>query len=212
MKEIFKQFQSLGIVPVVKINDSKNAVDLAKALCKGGLPAAEITFRTDAAEESIRQIAKNVPEVCVCAGTILTVENAKRAVDAGAQFIISPGTNPKVVKWCVDHDVIIIPGCANPSDVEVCMEFGLEVVKLFPAEVVGGVKMLKALSGPYGNMMFMPTGGISTQNVAEYLALKNVLACGGSWMVPEKAIDNHEFKKIEDLAREASDSLSHTRT
>ena len=208
MKEIFKQFQTLGIVPVVKINSSKNAVDLAKALCKGGLPAAEITFRTDAAEESIRQIAKNVPEVCVCAGTVLTVENAKRAVDAGAKLLISPGTNAKVVKWCVDNGVTIIPGCANPSDVEVCMEFGLEVVKLFPAEVVGGVKMLKALSGPYGNMMFMPTGGINTKNVAEYLALKNVLACGGSWMVPEKAIDDREFDTIEKLTRDAVNSLA----
>ena len=207
MKEIFKQFQTLGIVPVVKINSSKNAVDLAKALCKGGLPAAEITFRTDAAEESIRQIAKNVPEVCVCAGTVLTVENAKRAVDAGAKLLISPGTNAKVVKWCVDNGVTIIPGCANPSDVEVCMEFGLEVVKLFPAEVVGGVKMLKALSGPYGNMMFMPTGGINTKNIAEYLALKNVLACGGSWMVPEKAIDDREFDTIEKLTRDAVNSL-----
>ena len=131
MKEIFTQFKSIGIVPVVKINSSKNAVDLAKSLCKGGLPAAEITFRSDAAEESIRQIAKNVPEVCVCAGTVLTVENAKRAVDAGAKLIISPGTNTKVVKWCVDNDIAIIPGCATPSEVELCMEFGLDVVKLF---------------------------------------------------------------------------------
>jgi 2-dehydro-3-deoxyphosphogluconate aldolase / (4S)-4-hydroxy-2-oxoglutarate aldolase len=207
MKEIFTQFQSIGIVPVVKINSSKNAVDLAKSLCKGGLPAAEITFRSDAAEESIRQIAKNVPEVCVCAGTVLTVENAKRAVDAGAKLIISPGTNTKVVKWCVDNGIAIIPGCATPSEVELCMEFGLKVVKLFPAEVVGGVKMLKALSGPYAKMMFMPTGGINAQNVAEYLALENVLACGGSWMVPEKAIDNREFEKIEELTRKATNLL-----
>lgn len=211
MKEIFKRFQSLGIVPVVKINDSNNAVKLAKALYRGGLPAAEITFRTDAAEESIRQIAQNVPEVCVCAGTVLTVENAKRAVDAGAKLLISPGTNAKVIKWCVDNAVTIIPGCANPSDVEVCMEYGLEVVKLFPAEAVGGTKMIKALSGPYGSMMFMPTGGISTQNAAEYLLLKNVLACGGSWMVPEKAIDNREFEKIEQLTREASEILKKIR-
>lgn len=204
MKEIFKQFQSVGIVPVVKINSSENAVDLAKALCKGGLPAAEITFRSDAAEESIRQISKNVPEVCVCAGTVLTVENAKRAVDAGAKAIISPGTNPKVVQWCVDNGVVIIPGCATPSDIEFCMGFGLEVVKMFPAEVVGGVKMLKALSGPYANMMFMPTGGINSENVSDYLSQKNVLACGGSWMVPEKAIDSREFEKIEMLARDAA--------
>lgn len=208
MKEVFHQFRSVGIVPVVKINSSKNAVDLAKALCKGGLPAAEITFRTDAAEESIRQIAKNVPEICVCAGTVLTVENAKRAVNAGAKAIISPGTNPKVVKWCIDNDIAIIPGCATPSDIEFCMEFGLEVVKLFPAEVMGGVKMIQALSGPYANMMFMPTGGINSQNVTEYLSQKNVLACGGSWMVPEKAIDNREFDKIEALTRDAAAKLT----
>lgn len=208
MKELFKKFQSIGIVPVVKINDSSKAVDLAKALLKGGLPAAEITFRTEAAADSIRQIVKDVPEVTVCAGTILTVENAKRAVDAGAELLISPGTNPKIIQWCVDNDITIIPGCANPSDVEICMEFGLEVVKLFPAEVVGGIKMLKALSGPYGNMIFMPTGGISAQNVADYLALKNVLACGGSWMVPEKAIDNGDFETIEKLTREAAAVLA----
>lgn len=208
MKEIFKQLQAIRIVPVVKINDSENAVPLARALYNGGLPAAEITFRTDAAEESIRQIAKNVPEVCVCAGTVLTVENAKRAVDAGAKLIISPGTNPKVVKWCVDNDIPVIPGCATPSEIERCLEFGLEVVKLFPAEVVGGVKMVKALSGPYGNLMFMPTGGINIKNVREYLELKNVLACGGSWMVPEQALDNKDFRKIEELTREASGILS----
>lgn len=207
MKEIFKQLKSIGIIPVVKINNSNNAVDLAKALLKGGLPAAEITFRSEAAAESIRLISENVPEINVCAGTVLTVENAKRAVDAGAKLLISPGSNPKVIKYCVDNGITIIPGCANPSDVELCMEFGLEVVKLFPAEVVGGIGMLKALSGPYGNMMFIPTGGISQNNVGNYLALKNVLCCGGSWMVPEKAIDNGEFDKIEELTREAAKCL-----
>jgi len=207
MKEIFNQLKTFSIIPVVKINHSDTAIDLAKALSRGGLPVAEITFRTDAAEESIRLIVQNVPEVCVCAGTILTVENAKRAVDAGASMLISPGTNPKVVTWCLDHNVAIIPGCATPSDVEACMEFGLDVVKLFPAEILGGVKMLKALSGPYSNMMFMPTGGISAANVSEYLALKNVIACGGSWMVPEKAIDSHEFDKIEEWTRLAVECI-----
>jgi len=207
MKEIFDQLKTFKIIPVVKINNSDNAVNLAKALYRGGLPVAEITFRTDAAQESIRQIKKNVPEVFLCAGTILSIENAKRAVDAGADLLISPGISPKVVSWCIDNGITIIPGCATPSEVEACMEFGIDVVKLFPAEVVGGVNMLKALSGPYGNMMFMPTGGISESNVSEYLALKNVIACGGSWMVPEKAIDNQEFEKIEELTRIAVECI-----
>lgn len=166
--------------------------------------AAEETFRTDAAEEAIRRIKVEVPDVCVCAGTVLNVKTAERAVKAGASAIISPGTNPEVVHWCIAHRVPVIPGCATPTEVEACMRMGLDFVKLFPAEVVGGVKMLKALSGPYGNMKFMPTGGISAQNAAEYLALPNVLCCGGSWMVPGKLLDAGDFDAIEALAREAA--------
>ena len=176
--------KSIGIIPVIQINDAEKAVPLALALKKGGLPAAEVTFRTDAAEEAIRRIKVEVPDVCVCAGTVLDVKTAECAVKAGAAAIISPGTNPEVVRWCIVHRVPVIPGCATPTEVEACMRMGLDFVKLFPAEVVGGVKMLKALGGPYGNMKFMPTGGISAQNAAEYLALPNVLCCGGSWMVP----------------------------
>lgn len=201
--------KKIGIVPVVKINRAETAVGLAKALCKGGLPAAEITFRTDAAEEAIRLIVQEVPEVFVCAGTVLNVENAEKAVKAGAKAIISPGTNLEVVRWCVNHSVPVIPGCATPTEVEACMREGLELVKLFPAEVVGGVKMLKALAGPYASMTFMPTGGISTKNVGEYLALKNVAACGGSWIVPEKLLDEERYEEIEALAREAA-ALVHT--
>lgn len=201
--------KKIGIVPVVKINRAETAVGLAKALCKGGLPAAEITFRTDAAEEAIRLIVQEVPEVFVCAGTVLNVENAEKAVKAGAKAIISPGTNLEVVRWCVNHSVPVIPGCATPTEVEACMREGLELVKLFPAEVVGGVKMLKALAGPYASMTFMPTGGISTKNVGEYLALKNVAACGGSWIVPEKLLDEERYEEIEALAREAA-ALAHT--
>ena len=177
---------------------------LALALKKGGLPAAEVTFRTDAAEEAIRRIKIEVPDVCVCAGTVLNVKTAERAVKAGASAIISPGTNPEVVRWCIAHRVPVIPGCATPTEVEACMRMGLDFVKLFPAEVVGGVKMLKALGGPYGNMKFMPTGGISAQNAAEYLALPIVLSCGGSWMVPGKLLDARDFDAIEALAREAA--------
>ena len=205
MEKIFEQIKNAGLIPVVKINDAKNAVKLAQALVQGGLPVVEITFRSDAAEAAIRAIAKAVPQACVCAGTVLSEETAQRAVEAGAKAIISPGTNPDVVDWCVKHEVPVIPGCATPSDVERCMSYGLHVVKLFPAEVVGGVKMLKALAGPYQNILFMPTGGISLKNAKEYFEQKNVLACGGSWIAPEKLIDSGSFDRIADLAGEAAE-------
>lgn len=199
-----ERLHSIGVIPVIKINDAEKAVPLARALRDGGLPAAEVTFRTAAAAEAIRRIKAELPEVCVCAGTVLTVETAKEAVAAGAEAIISPGTNPEVVRWCMENRVPVIPGCATPTEVEACMRMGLDFVKLFPAEVVGGVKMLKALSGPYGGMAFMPTGGISPENAGQYLALKNVVCCGGSWMVPEKLLDGGDFAAIEALAREAA--------
>ena len=199
-----QKLAEIGIIPVIKIDDAAKAVPLAKALRDGGLPAAEVTFRTAAAEEAIRRIAAEVPDVCVCAGTVLNVETAKRAVDAGACAIISPGTNPEVVQWCLENNVPVIPGCATPTEVEACMRMGLDFVKLFPAEVVGGVGMLKALAGPYGQMQFMPTGGISPENAASYLALKNVVCCGGSWMVPGKLLDAEDYAGIEALAREAA--------
>ena len=211
MDNFFEDLKSLGFVPVIKINDSKNAVGLARALAKGGLKAAEITFRSDAAEASIKAIAENVLDVCVCAGTVLTVDNAKRAVEAGAKAIISPGTNMDVVDWCIENKVTVIPGCATPTEIEACTAKGLKVVKLFPAEVVGGVKMLKALSGPYADVKFMPTGGINAGNVGSYLELKNVIACGGSWMVPEKLIDNQEFDEITKMAQAASDLVKEYR-
>lgn len=204
MKHIYETLKQTGIIPVVKINNAKDAVALANALKNGGLPAAEITFRTEAAAEAIRKIAINVPEVCVCAGTVLTLENAKRAVDAGAKALISPGTNPDIVHWCIVNDITIIPGCATPSEADALIQMGLDVVKLFPAEAVGGIAMLKSLYGPYPNLKFMPTGGISEKNVMEYLALPNVICCGGSWMVPESAIDTGDFVTIETLTRNAA--------
>ena len=200
---IREKLHSIGIIPVIKIHDAEKAVPLARALYAGGLPAAEVTFRTEAAAEAIRRIREQVPEVCVCAGTVLNVETAERAVEAGASAIISPGTNPAVVRWCIEHDVPVIPGCATPSEVEWCMREGLNMVKLFPAEVVGGVSMLKALAGPYAVMQFMPTGGISPDNVGAYLSLSNVAACGGSWIVPKAFLQEGQFDKIEALAREA---------
>ena len=168
---IREKLASIGIIPVIKINDAEKAVPLARALCAGGLPAAEVTFRTAAGEEAV----------------------------------ISPGTNPAVVKWCLEMGVPVIPGCATPTEVEACMRMGLDFVKLFPAEVVGGVAMLKALSGPYSHMAFMPTGGVSPENAAAYLAQKNVVCCGGSWMVPEKLLESGDFAAIERLARAAAE-------
>ena len=202
---IREKLASIGIIPVIKINDAEKAVPLARALCAGGLPAAEVTFRTPAAAEAIRRIRAEVPAVCVCAGTVLDAETAERAVEAGAEAVISPGTNPAVVKWCLEMGVPVIPGCATPTEVEACMRMGLDFVKLFPAEVVGGVAMLKALAGPYSHMAFMPTGGVSPENAAAYLAQKNVVCCGGSWMVPEKLLESGDFAAIERLARAAAE-------
>lgn len=207
MNEVLKQIGDYGIVPVVKIDDAQDAVPLAKALVAGGLPVAEVTFRTDAAEEAIRLITENVPEMFVGAGTVLTIEQVDKAVKAGAKFIVSPGLNPKVVKYCVDNNIPVTPGCANPSDIEQAIELGLEVVKFFPAEAAGGLKMIKAMSAPYGNIKFMPTGGINAKNINEYLSFSKILACGGSWMVSGELINNKEFDKITDLTKEAVQTM-----
>ncbi len=203
MSDIYQKFHDLGIIPVVAINDAKHAVPLAKALVAGGLPVAEITFRTDAAEESIKRIAKEVPEVMLGAGTVLTVEQAKRAVAAGANYIISPGIEPKVVGWCVENNIPVTPGVACPSDIAMALSFGLEVVKFFPAENIGGLPAMKAIAGPYGMIKFIPTGGISAANLNTYLAYDKVLACGGSWMVKSELIAQEKFGEIERLTREA---------
>ncbi len=202
IQEILRE---VGIIPVIRLTDPNGAAPLARALSRGGLPAAEITFRSDAAEESIRRAAKEAPDVFVCAGTVLDVPTAERAVDAGAKAIVSPGLNPAVVEWCLLHGVPVVPGIATPSEAEAAMRLGLDFVKLFPAEAVGGVKMLKALAGPYADLKFMPTGGISPKNVGEYLAQKNVVCCGGSWLAPEALISAGKFDEIEALAREAAD-------
>ncbi len=203
MNEVLKQIGDYGIVPVVKIDDANDAVPLAKALIKGGLPVAEVTFRTDAAEEAIRLISENCPEMFIGAGTVLTCEQVDKAVNAGAKFIVSPGLNPKVVKYCVEKDIPVTPGCANPSDIEQAIELGLDVVKFFPAEAAGGLNMIKAMSAPYGNIKFMPTGGISAKNLNEYLNFSKILACGGSWMVKGELINEKKFDEITKLTKEA---------
>lgn len=203
MNEILKQIQKLGIVPVVKLDRVEDARPLAKALCEGGLPCAEVTFRTAAAEEAIRIMATEYPNMLIGAGTVLTTEQVDKAVKAGAKFIVSPGLNPKVVKYCVDNNIPITPGCANPSDVEQAIELGLEVVKFFPAEAAGGLNMIKAMAAPYVNMKFMPTGGITEKNLTSYLDFPKIIACGGSWMVSDALVKAGEFEQIKALTKEA---------
>lgn len=203
MNQVLEKIQKLGIVPVVVLNDVQDAIPVARALCDGGLPVAEVTFRTDAAEESIRLMKQNFPEMLVGAGTVLTTEQAERAINAGAEFIVSPGFNPTVVKYCLEKGVPMTPGCNNPSAMEGALELGLDVVKFFPAEASGGLKAIKAMAAPYVNLKFMPTGGINEKNINEYLAFPKIIACGGSWMVSGDLVRNKEFDKITELTKEA---------
>ena len=203
MYTILEKIQKLGIVPVVVLDDASDAEPVAKALCEGGLPIAEVTFRTDAAEEAIKIMTEKFPDMLVAAGTVLTVEQVERAVKAGAKLIVSPGFNPTVVKYCIDNNIPVCPGCNNPSSMESAMELGLDVVKFFPAEQSGGIKAIKAMAAPYVNLKFMPTGGINSENINDYLSFNKVLACGGSWMVAKDLVKNKEFDKIKELTREA---------
>ncbi len=211
MNEILKQIEKIGIVPVVVLEDAKDAAPLAQALCDGGLPCAEVTFRTDAAEESIRIMSEKFPQMLIGAGTVLTIEQVDRAVAAGAKFIVSPGLNPKVVEYCVERNITVTPGCANPSDVEQAIENRLDVVKFFPAEQAGGLAYIKAIAAPYVGMKFMPTGGINAKNVRDYLACDKILACGGSWMVKGDLVKAGQFDKIKELVEEASNIVKESR-
>lgn len=211
MIKVLEDIQKLGIVPVVVIDDVKDAEPLAKALCDGGLPCAEVTFRTDAAEESIRIMSEKFPQMLIGAGTVLTTDQVDRAVAAGAKFIVSPGLNPRVVKYCVEKNIPITPGCSSASDIEQALENGLEVVKFFPAEPAGGLPMIKALAAPYVGVKFMPTGGINANNVKEYLGYNRILACGGSWMVKGNLIKAGDFAKITQLTKEAVEMVKESR-
>lgn len=207
MNQVLQRVSAMGIVPVIKIDDVEKAVPLAKALCDGGLPCAEVTFRTAQAEEAIRRITQALPDMLVGAGTVLTTEQVDKAVAAGAKFIVSPGLNPKVVQYCIEKGVPITPGCSNPSDIEQALEFGLDVVKFFPAEAMGGLKTIKAISAPYPNLKFMPTGGIDAKNINDYLSFNKIIACGGSWMVKPELIEAGEFDKISELTRQAIETM-----
>ncbi len=207
MTKILETISLLGIVPVIALQNADDAEPLAKALCDGGLPAAEVTFRTEAAEKSIRTIADKFPDMLVGAGTVLTTEQVDKAISAGAKFIVSPGCNPKIIRYCIDRKIDIVPGCANASDIEQALECGLDTVKFFPAEDAGGLSMIKALSAPYSNVKFMPTGGINAKNINSYLSFRKIIACGGSWMVNKELIRTGEFEKITALTKEAIQTM-----
>ena len=207
MNDVLVKLGKIGIVPVIALDDAKDALPLGKALLAGGIACAEVTFRTAAAEDVIRTLTKELPEMLTGAGTVLTTEQVDRAVAAGAKFIVSPGLNPKVVEYCVNKGIPVTPGCSTPSDVEIALEYGLDVVKFFPAEASGGIAMIKAMSAPYGGVKFMPTGGINAGNINNYLSFNKVLACGGSWMVDKKLIAAGNFAEIERLSREAVETI-----
>ena len=203
MFDIVKKLSEIGLVPVIKIDDPEQAVPLAEALVKGGLPCAEITFRTAQAAEAIRRISEAVPEMIVGAGTVLTTEQVDQAVAAGSSFIVSPGLNPKIVSYCLDKNIPVVPGTSCPSDMEKALELGLDTVKFFPAEASGGLKAIKAMAAPYVGLSFMPTGGINADNVVSYLSFPRIVCCGGSWMVPDKLLKAGDFEGIRKLTEEA---------
>jgi 2-dehydro-3-deoxyphosphogluconate aldolase/(4S)-4-hydroxy-2-oxoglutarate aldolase len=203
MNPILEEISLLGIVPVIALDNVEDALPLAKALYDGGLPCAEVTFRTAAAEESIRIMTEKYPDMLVGAGTVLTTEQADRAIKAGARFIVSPGLNPKVVSYCIEHNIPVTPGCSSPTDIEQALELGLEVVKFFPAEASGGLAKIKAMAAPYGNVKYMPTGGISPSNLNEYLGFNKIIACGGSWMVSKELLAAKDFDTIKKLTKQA---------
>ena len=185
-RQMEEKIAELKVVPVVVLEDAKDAAPLAKALCEGGLPCAEVTFRTAAAKDSIKAMSEAYPEMLVGAGTVLTKEQVDSAVEAGAKFIVSPGFDPEIVDYCLEKEIPVFPGCITPSEVAQAVKRGLRVVKFFPAEQFGGVATIKALSAPYVGLKFMPTGGVSAKNLKEYLACKPIVACGGSWMVKDR--------------------------
>lgn len=208
---IVERARRVGIIPVVALPKLEYALPLAESLIAGGLPCAEITFRTAAAADAIEQISKRFPEMLLGAGTVLTTEQAQRAMDCGAQFIVSPGTNPTTVDFCLSKNVTIFPGVCTPSEVEANLAKGVDVLKFFPAEPAGGVNFLKAICAPYRQVQFIPTGGIDAKNIGQYLALPQVVACGGSWMVKPELFEAGDFATVKRLAVEAVELLSQHR-
>lgn len=202
---IVNEFKKAGIIPVITIEDAGKAEALAEALVLGGLPVAEVTFRTDAAAEAIRRMSLRYPDMLVGAGTVLTIEDAKRAVNAGAKFIVSPGLNPRIVQFCQEQGMPMCPGVATASEIEQAMELGITAVKFFPAEPMGGLRTIKALSAPYHTMRFMPTGGISVDNAPKYLAYEKIFAVGGSWIASSALLEANDFDRIRENAVKAAE-------
>ena len=200
-----------GIVPVVVLDDAKDAVPTAKALLAGGVDVMEITFRTAAAADSIKAVSESCPDMLVGAGTVVTLDQCKQALECGAQFIVSPGLDPEVVSWCVERNVPITPGCVTPTEIIAAMKLGLNVVKFFPAGVYGGRKAMKALAAPFGRIKFIPTGGVEAKNLKEYLEAPFVHAVGGSWLCPKKEIAAGNFDAVTALCCEASQIVKEVR-
>lgn len=203
MSTVAEKIAELGVVPVVVLEDAKDAAPLAKALVEGGLPCAEVTFRTAAAEESIKLMTAEYPDMFVGAGTVLTIDQVDRAVAAGAKFIVSPGFDPEIVDYCLEKEIPVFPGCITPSEVAQAVKRGLKVVKFFPAEQFGGVATIKAMAAPYVGLKFMPTGGVNAKNLESYLGCDKIIACGGSWMVKGYLVKAGKFDEIKDLTAEA---------
>lgn len=202
-EQIIEKLRQLKVVPVIAVEQAEDILPLVKTLAENGLPVAEITFRSAAAEEAIRLVCQHYPDVLIAAGTVLTAEQVVKAKNAGADFVVTPGFNPTIVKLCQDLDFPIMPGVNNPMSIEAALSLGIEAVKFFPAEASGGVKMIKALLGPYSNLQIMPTGGISPSNIKDYLAIPNIVACGGSWFVEKSLIQAKNWDEIGRLVREA---------
>ena len=207
---LYDRIRTLRVIPVVTLPKLDQAIPLAESLIEAGLPCAEITFRTEAAADAIHAIAKRHSKLLLGAGTVLSKNDADRAIDAGAQFIVSPGSNPHVIDHCISRNVPIFPGVATPTEVELALSHGIPVLKFFPAGAMGGVTMLKALAGPFPNVWFIPTGGIDEKNLGEYLAIPKVLACGGSWMVKPEWLNDGDFDRVREAAAQAVSLASKT--
>ena len=206
--DVMKRFNECGIVPVVVLDDAKNAVPTAKALLAGGVDIMEITFRTDAAADSIRAVSDECPGMLVGAGTVITLEQCKLAIECGAKFIVAPGFDEEVVAWCTKNDITVCPGCVTPTEIMAALKYGLRVLKFFPANVYGGITGMKALSAPFSGIKFVPTGGVNASNIAEYLAQPFIHAVGGSWICPKNDIAQGNFEKITELCRESKKMIT----
>ena len=200
---VLDRLHSCGVVPVVVLDDAKDAAATAKALLAGGVDVMEITFRTAAAVDSIKAVAENFPDMLVGAGTVITLEQCKKAVECGAKFIVAPGFDEEVVRWCVENSIAVTPGCVTPTEIMAAMKLGLNVVKFFPAGIYGGLSAMKALSGPFGGIKFIPTGGVNAQNIGEFIAAPFIHAVGGSWVCPKADIAAGNFEKITELCKQA---------